>query len=515
MHLRTLAAALAVLALLAATAPLVSTQAAEIGEGVEIRAADTPNGDYATVGDDGQVSIQLDADAAVPGEGLPADTLARFDRVLLIVNTNTAGDAEGRQAYVYVTTEGAAAEDFAFYRGSDVENSVEGEPNAVRLDTGESAAVGFSVDTADGAALGDVTLTVNADVSQLAEAILDVGGERPRAGQPVTFDATGSTGDDLAYTYEFGDGTLASDAGPTRDHTFSDPGTYDVTLTVEETAARAPNGSDTVTRQVVVRGQQRTGGPGEVIALPDAASGGAPGILSIQVDTVEPTDSDVIVGAIATESVADVADGNSPDGSSTVGAANVSLPDDPDADATITVAVDAAAVPAGTEPSDLALERYNGTGWQVLPTAVQGTSGGTITLVAETPGFSPFAVTVNPDAPTLTLGGGGGGGGGGGVAPDDGDDSLDDGTVTPTPAPGTDTPVPGTDTPAPGTDTPAPPTTGPEPEPPADTPDDVESTTPTQVPIEPGGFDLPPLLVVVVVLALAVTAGLLIRTRSE
>lgn len=61
MNTRTLTAALAVLALLGVTAPIASTQATEIGEGVAIQPANGPSGAYAQVSDDdGQVSIQLD-----------------------------------------------------------------------------------------------------------------------------------------------------------------------------------------------------------------------------------------------------------------------------------------------------------------------------------------------------------------------------------------------------------------------------------------------------------------------
>ncbi|TKX72913.1 PKD domain-containing protein [Halorubrum sp. GN11_10-6_MGM] len=432
--LHTLVAALAVLALLAATAPLASTQAAEIGEGVEIRAADTPNADYVQVGDDGQVSIQLDADAAVPGEGLPADTLARFDNVIVAVNTNTASNAEGRQAYVYVTGEGTAADDFAFYRGaSDIEDSdpgtsIEGEANAVRLDTGESTVIGFAVDTRDEFTANDVTFTVNADVSQIADAVLAIETGVPTAGEPVTFNATASEGDAITYAYDFDDGTVTNNVDPREAHAFADPGTYNVTLTVDETAARAPNGSDSVTRQVVVSGPPQTAPPGETVTLPNAVSGSDdPSIESVTVDLAGGASDDVTVRALATESVANVAGGNSPQGSSVVGAANVSVPTTPNADATVTVELDASAVPADVAPSDLALERYDGTTWQVLPTTVQSTGGGTITLVAETPGFSPFAATVNPGAPTLDLGGGGGGGGGGDVDLGDGDDADDSG----------------------------------------------------------------------------------------
>ena len=523
MNTRPLIAALAVLALLGAAAPLAGTQAAEIGEGVAIQPADGPNGAYAQVGDDGQVSIQLDADASVPGEGLPADTTLDFDRVFLVLNANDAGDAEGRQAYVYVVDDGAGADNVSFYRGGDTDNTIEGEDNAVELGAGDSADVGFTVDTNDEDDLesGDLTVTVEAAVSQLADAALDIVPERPTAGETVTFNASGSVGDDLEYEYDFDDGRIETDANSTQNHTFDDPGTYNVTLSVKETAPRAPNGSDSVTRRVVVRGPPQTAGSGETVTIPNSESGSdRPAVRSVTADLAGGADDDITVRALATESVADAADDNAPQGSTVVGAADVSVPTNPDVEATITVEIDASAVPAGTPASDLALERYNGTAWEALPTAVESTGGGTITLVAETPGFSPFAATVNPGAPTLDLGGGGGGGGGGGAddaddtddsdgdtpVPDDSDDPADTATP-PATAPPTGTPPGGTATPpaTPAADTPA-----------ADTPDDVAE--PTTV-VEPGGFDLEPggfdLGTVLVAVALLVVAGAALVVRSR
>jgi hypothetical protein len=55
-----------------------------------------------------------------------------------VVNTNTAGDAEGRQAYVYVRDEDGAAEDFDFYRGTEPggRTPIEGTDNDIHLISG-------------------------------------------------------------------------------------------------------------------------------------------------------------------------------------------------------------------------------------------------------------------------------------------------------------------------------------------------------------------------------------------
>lgn len=52
----------------------------------------------------------------------------------------------------------------------------------------------------------------------------------PTVGDVVTFDASPSTGSPTGYSWSFGDGS--SGTGKTADHAFSEPGTYDVTLSV-------------------------------------------------------------------------------------------------------------------------------------------------------------------------------------------------------------------------------------------------------------------------------------------
>ena len=57
------------------------------------------------------------------------------------------------------------------------------------------------------------------------------------AGQPVQLDASASRDPDgqiIRYDWSFGDGETALDAGPTPDHTYSAPGAYQVTVTVDD-----------------------------------------------------------------------------------------------------------------------------------------------------------------------------------------------------------------------------------------------------------------------------------------
>ena len=58
-----------------------------------------------------------------------------------------------------------------------------------------------------------------------------------RPGVPVAFDGSGSSDPDGGvgvFDWSFGDGTQASNAGPTLRHSFKRPGTYSVTLTVTD-----------------------------------------------------------------------------------------------------------------------------------------------------------------------------------------------------------------------------------------------------------------------------------------
>lgn len=68
------------------------------------------------------------------------------------------------------------------------------------------------------------------------------------AGDPSTFDASASADPDgsiVAYNWSFGDGTSAS--GTTVDHTFGSPGTYNVTLRVEDDVGVVNNTTRTLT----------------------------------------------------------------------------------------------------------------------------------------------------------------------------------------------------------------------------------------------------------------------------
>jgi PKD repeat protein len=57
------------------------------------------------------------------------------------------------------------------------------------------------------------------------------------AGRATRFDASDSADRDgriVRYDWDFGDGTVATNAGPTPTHTYRQPGTFEVTVTVTD-----------------------------------------------------------------------------------------------------------------------------------------------------------------------------------------------------------------------------------------------------------------------------------------
>ena len=414
MNLRPLATAIVLLALLGATAPLASTQAAEIGEGVEIVVGDGPNGQYTTVGPDGQVQIDMTAanSPAGGGVGVLPDARTNVDDTFVVVNTND------RRAFVYVRDESDA---LAFYPRSDTDASLEGAANEVRLDSGEQLPVGLTVDATDRTEDIDATFTVVARVSELVAAALDVGPQPIPADETAVFDASGSTGDALVYDYRFDDGVTRTDAGSQVERTFAEPGTYTVNLSVAETTGAADDGRDFVVREFVVAGE------GEAETLDDDATAtleqpeqNTTGTIeAVELDPNESVDGTVRSSTLAVESLDDVT--GEPVPGEPIAAVNVSLPADEDeTNATMDLVVSRSDTPS-IDPEALVVERYDdATGtWQTLPTATEDVTDDTVVVEVETPGFSPFAVTEQEgedrgDGPT------------GGDGDEDGDDDADD-----------------------------------------------------------------------------------------
>ncbi len=83
-------------------------------------------------------------------------------------------------------------------------------------------------------------------------ATIDIPVATASVGDPTQFDATGSTDDDeiVKYSWCFGDGECG--LGPTETHTYDAPGTYNVTLTVTDSAGQR----DTTSRVITVNGDR-------------------------------------------------------------------------------------------------------------------------------------------------------------------------------------------------------------------------------------------------------------------
>jgi parallel beta-helix repeat protein len=115
----------------------------------------------------------------------------------------------------------------------------------------------------------------------------------PSSGMPplaVTADASGSSdpdGDIASYTFDFGDGTpvVGPQGGATAPHTYTQPGTYTVTVTVRDSGSRTSQATD----QVTVSNDE----PPVAALTVTPASGRAP--LAVLANASGSTDSDGIV----------------------------------------------------------------------------------------------------------------------------------------------------------------------------------------------------------------------------
>ena len=90
------------------------------------------------------------------------------------------------------------------------------------------------------------TLTVEPDDRALSAA-LDLEPTEPLADEAVSFDASGSTGEIVAYNWAFGDGTEETTDSPLVTHTYDEPGEYEATVEVEGGNGNTDQTSETVT----------------------------------------------------------------------------------------------------------------------------------------------------------------------------------------------------------------------------------------------------------------------------
>ena len=134
-------------------------------------------------------------------------------------------------------------------------------------DEGEHTAVLTVTDSHGNQATDTVVITVEPNAAPVAHVIAT-----PTSGTApfeVSFDGSGSSdanGDELSYTWTFGDDTTSS--GVTTSHTFQDPGTYTATLTVSDDQL-----SDSATVTIVVD-EPATPPEAPVLAQPTVATDG-------------------------------------------------------------------------------------------------------------------------------------------------------------------------------------------------------------------------------------------------
>jgi YVTN family beta-propeller protein len=98
------------------------------------------------------------------------------------------------------------------------------------IDTATNTPAGFDI-----AVGGPSAVAIVPNQSPVAELAADP--PAASVGDPVAFDASGSSDDEgiASYRFDFGDGSFAEAPSPTtRTHAYTDPGTYDATVTVDD-----------------------------------------------------------------------------------------------------------------------------------------------------------------------------------------------------------------------------------------------------------------------------------------
>lgn len=137
--------------------------------------------------------------------------------------TNRSGSFSSQTLSVAVDTLGSAADVFSLEPAETVTETFEIDTEAG--DAGTYTVVAESSD--EGRDSVDITITEDEGVTLP----ITVQPSLPVTGEEITFDATAVQGDITAYSWEFGDGDTAS--GDVVTHVYTEPGQYEVTLTIE------------------------------------------------------------------------------------------------------------------------------------------------------------------------------------------------------------------------------------------------------------------------------------------
>ncbi|WP_162224676.1 GLUG motif-containing protein [Halorussus amylolyticus] len=150
---------------------------------------------------------------------------------------------------------------------------------------------------------GDITVTSENDTDTVAVTVQDVTPPNADAGpnrtlkkkETVEFDGSDSTdnGDIDRYEWDIDDDGTYEENGATLEHSFADPGRYNVTLRVTD---RGGN-NDTDTVAVVVKDTNRGGGGGGVSSPSDEASGDDAGDTQVVRQNIDDSTTRFAVGA--------------------------------------------------------------------------------------------------------------------------------------------------------------------------------------------------------------------------
>ncbi len=141
------------------------------------------------------------------------------------------------------------------------------------IDGSPASAYSVDVDTgAKGAAVslpGDPQSIAAIAPSQAPTAAFSSGAAL--SGQPAAFDASASVatcGDISTYRWDYGDGSVETTSTPTATHVYATPGTYDVKLTVTDSAGTSTS------KAFTGQGMLRNGGPQAEVAQQVAVAPG-------------------------------------------------------------------------------------------------------------------------------------------------------------------------------------------------------------------------------------------------
>lgn len=187
-------AALAVLGVCSVVSLVIATGAVPFSTGdyvheqIVLSPADGPNGVYAVQSGGGEVELLLtNANPAIDGSGVPDEALTPLDRVLTVAYTGKT------HAYVWFSDD---ANSITFFRGENVEETVEGRANGITLAPNQTVAIGILVDTRGDHDVSRVSsFTVNAElIDSESGADGDATTGRPTETPPKPDTGPGSTG---------------------------------------------------------------------------------------------------------------------------------------------------------------------------------------------------------------------------------------------------------------------------------------------------------------------------------